>query len=172
MKRVVFFDRDGVLNELIKRDGGFYSPQSFDQFKVFDTAKFVINELKNRKLLSIVISNQPDISRGYMKQTELDKMTKVLYEKLLVDDVFYCTHNDSDKCNCKKPKPGLLMQATEKWNIDLKNSYMVGDTWKDADAAKMANVNFLLLNTKYNLDYTSVNRINSLKEILTILKDN
>ncbi|MDP7608745.1 MAG: HAD family hydrolase, partial [Candidatus Marinimicrobia bacterium] len=69
MNRTVFFDRDGVLNELIKRDGGFYSPQSFDQFKIYETAKFVINELKQRGFLSIVVSNQPDIARGYLKQT-------------------------------------------------------------------------------------------------------
>ena len=172
MNPAVFFDRDGVLNELVNRDGGQFSPQEFAQFIIVDGAKIVINKLKELGFLIIIISNQPDISRKSLKKTDLDRMTNVLFNELMVDDVFYCTHNDSDKCNCKKPKPGLLMQATEKWNIDLKNSYMVGDTWKDADAAKMANVNFLLLNTKYNLDYTSVNRINSLKEILTILKDN
>ena len=165
MNRTVFFDRDGVLNELIKRDGGFYSPQSFDQFKIYETAKFVINELKQRGFLSIVVSNQPDIARGYLKQTELNKMTKILYDELLIDDVFYCTHDDSDGCNCRKPKPGLLMQAAEKWNIDLQNSYMVGDTWKDAEAAKNVKVDFMLLNRDYNLDLRCSHRINNLKDV-------
>ena len=165
MNRTVFFDRDGVLNELIKRDGGFYSPQSFDQFKIYETAKFVINELKQRGFLSIVVSNQPDIARGYLKQTELNKMTKILYDELLIDDVFYCTHDDSDGCNCKKPNPGLLIQAAEKWNIDLQNSYMVGDTWKDAEAAKNVKVDFMLLNRDYNLDLRCSHRINNLKDV-------
>jgi len=165
LNRTVFFDRDGVLNELIKRDGGFYSPQSFDQFKIYETAKFVINELKQRGFLSIVISNQPDIARGYLKQIELNKMTKILYDELLIDDVFYCTHDDSDGCNCRKPKPGLLIQAVEKWNIDLQNSYMVGDTWKDAEAAKNVKVDFMLLNRDYNLDLRCSHRINNLKDV-------
>ena len=165
MNRAVLFDRDGVLNKLIKRDGGFYSPQSFDQFKTYDTAKNVINELKQIGLLSIVVSNQPDISRGQLIQTELDKMTKILFDELSIDDVFYCIHDDHDNCNCRKPKPGLLMQAVKKWNINLQESYMIGDTWKDAEAAKNLNVKFLLLNAEYNLNYDSSNRINSLKEI-------
>ena len=92
-------------------------------------------------------------------------MTEVLMNKLIIDDVFYCTHDDADDCVCRKPAPGLLIQAAEKWKIDLQKSYMVGDTWKDADAAKNVNVNFLLLNTDYNLDYKNSNRINGLKDI-------
>ena len=171
MTQAVFFDRDGVLNELVQRDGGFYSPQSFDQFKIYDTAKFVINELKQKGFLSIVISNQPDIARGYLKKTELNKMTHHLFDKISIDDVFYCTHDDFDLCNCRKPAPGLIIQAADKWNIDLQNSYMVGDTWKDVEAANNANVKFLLLNAEYNLDYDSSNRINSLKDIINHIEE-
>ena len=170
MKQAVFFDRDGVLNELIKRDGGFYSPQSFDQFKTYDTAKNVINELKQRGFLSIVVSNQPDIARGHLTQTELEKMTKILFEELSIDDIFYCIHDDHDNCDCRKPKPGLLMQAVKKWNINLQESYMVGDTWKDAEAAKNANIDFILLNRNYNLDFQCNYRVNTLESILEFIK--
>ena len=165
MNRAVFFDRDGVLNELVHRDGGLFSPQMFDQFNIVRNTKVVINKLKKMGFLTIVISNQPDISRGTLKKTELDKMTNILLNELMIDDVFYCTHDNIDNCVCRKPASGLLMQATEKWTIDLQKSYMVGDTWKDADAAKNINVKFLLLNAEYNLDYDSSNRINSLKDI-------
>ena len=165
MNRAVFFDRDGVLNQLVTRDDGYYSPQSFDQFNVFYNAKYVINELRQKDFLSIVVSNQPDVARGNLKKSELDKMTKVLINKLMVDDVFYCTHDDSDGCNCRKPAPGLIIKAAEKWKIDLQNSFMVGDTWKDAEAAKNVNLKFFLLNAEYNLDYNSSNRINNLKNI-------
>ena len=165
MNRAIFFDRDGVLNKLIKRDGGFYSPQSFDQFEIYETAKFIINELKQKGFLSIVVSNQPDVARGNLKKSELDKMTKVLINKLMVDDVFYCTHDDSDGCNCRKPAPGLIIKAAEKWRIDLQNSFMVGDTWKDAEAAKNVKVDFMLLNRDYNLDLRCSHRINNLKDV-------
>jgi len=165
LNKAIFFDRDGVLNELVKRDGGFYSPQSFDQFIVLGAAENVINKLKERGFLCIVVSNQPDISRGYLKQTELDKMTKILFDKLLIDDVLYCVHDNNDACNCRKPAPGLLTRAAKKWNINLDKSYMIGDTWKDAEAAKSANVKYFLLNRDYNLDYNSSNRLNSLEEI-------
>jgi D-glycero-D-manno-heptose 1,7-bisphosphate phosphatase len=165
LNRAIFFDRDGVLNKLIKRDGGFYSPQSFDQFEIYETAKFIINELKQKGFLSIVVSNQPDVARGNLKKSELDKMTKVLINKLMVDDVFYCTHDDSDGCNCRKPAPGLIIKAAEKWRIDLQNSFMVGDTWKDAEAAKNVKVNFMLLNRDSNSNFHCSNRIDNLKDI-------
>ena len=165
MNRAVFFDRDGVLNKLVTRDGGHYSPQSLDQFKIIETAGFVIDELRKKDYLSIVISNQPDVARGNLKNSELVKMTEVLINKLMVDDVFYCTHDDTNNCICRKPAPGLLFKAKEKWKIDFQKSYMIGDTWKDAYAAKNANVNFLLINTEYNSDYENSNRINSLKDI-------
>ena len=132
---------------LIQRDGGFYSPQSFDQFIILDSAVGIIKNVKKLGYLCVVISNQPDISRGYLKQTELDKMTDVLYKELYIDDVFYCTHDDSDKCNSRKPAPGLLLQAADKWNINLDKSYMIGDTLKDVEAAKCANVKYFLLNS-------------------------
>ena len=169
MNKAIFFDRDGVLNELIQRDGGFYSPQSFDQFIILDSAVGIIKNVKKLGYLCVVVSNQPDISRGYLKQTELDKMTDVLYKELYIDDVFYCTHDDSDKCNCRKPAPGLLLQAADKWNINLDKSYMIGDTWKDAEAAKCANVKYFLLNRDYDLDYNTYKRLNSLKEIFNYI---
>ena len=86
----------------------------------------------------------------------------------MIDDVLYCTHDDADNCNCRKPAPGLFFQAAEKWKINLQQSYMVGDTWKDAEAAYNAKVEFLLLNKDYNSDYRSPQRINNLKEIIKL----
>ena len=170
MTKAIFFDRDGVINKLIARDGGYYSPRSFKKFFVFNNAKHVISTLKEKGYLSIVISNQPDIARGYLKKSELDKMTKVLLNKLMVDDVFYCTHAAADNCICRKPAPGLLNQAAEKWKIDLQQSYMVGDTWKDAKAAINVKVDFILLNRDYNLDYQCSKRINNLKDIFKFIR--
>jgi D-glycero-D-manno-heptose 1,7-bisphosphate phosphatase len=169
LRKAVFFDRDGVLNELINRDGGLYSPQSLDQFKIYDNAKDVVGQLRNKGFLSIVVSNQPDIARGKLNKKELNEMTKLLVSELMIDDVFYCYHDDEDECLCRKPLPGLLIQAKEKWNINMDESFMVGDTWKDGDAANRAKVNFFLLDKNYNLDYKTSKRIDSLEDIFELI---
>ena len=169
MNRAVFFDRDGVLNELVKRDDGYYSPRDSSNFKIISNSIEVTKYTNSLGYLNIVISNQPDVARGYLNKTELDKMTKVLFNELMIDDVFYCTHDDSDLCNCRKPAPGLFIQAAEKWKIDLQKSYMIGDTWKDIEAAKNANVNSLLLDRDYNLDCDSRNRINNIEDIINYI---
>ena len=170
MNPAVFFDRDGVLNELVQRDGGWYSPRSIDQFNIIKSSKNVINKLKEMGFLIIVVSNQPDISRGDINTAELDKMTNALFSKLKIDDIFYCPHDDSDLCICRKPSPGLLIKASDKWNIDLEKSYMIGDTWKDAEAAKNANIKFLLINKNYNLDCNNVIRIDTLNDTINLIE--
>ena len=136
MKKAVFFDRDGVLNELIKRDDGYYSPREFSKFKIIPNSIEVTNYTKSRGYLNIVISNQPDVARGYLKKIDLDNMTKTLFSKLTIDDVFYCLHDNQDMCKCRKPLPGLILFAKEKWDIDLNKSIMIGDTKKDYQLSK------------------------------------
>ena len=165
-QKAVFFDRDGVLNHLVKRDGSYYSPQKFKDFKIFDDAKKVVSLVQEKGYLAIVISNQPDISRGKLEQSELDKMTSMLYEQLCVDDVFYCTHDDDDGCGCRKPAPGLFFTAQKKYNIDFKNSFMIGDTWKDVGAAKNAGISVILVNKDYNQSLKGVKRIKTLNEAI------
>ena len=97
-------------------------------------------------------------------------MTHHLFHKISIDDVFYCTHDDADDCVCRKPAPGLLIQAAEKWKINLQQSYMVGDTCKDAEAANNVKVDFMLLNTNYNLDFHCRNRINNLNDIFKFIE--
>ena len=89
-KKAVFFDRDGVLNQLIKRDGSLFSPQKFSDFTINKESVNTIRKVKELGFMAIVISNQPDISRKKLEQSELDKMTKVLFDQLGADDVFYC----------------------------------------------------------------------------------
>jgi len=169
MNKAIFFDRDGVLNELIERDGGFYSPRKISDFLIVNNAAEVTRETSSLGFLNIVISNQPDISRGYMTKKDLQEMSNRLSNKLSLDDFFYCMHDDLDLCDCRKPDAGLLEQAKRKWDIDLENSIMIGDTWKDAEAAKKVNVKFLLLDRVYNLDHNEVERINELKDIFNFI---
>ena len=169
MNRAIFFDRDGVLNRLINRDDGWYSPRKLANFKIIPNSIEATRQTSSLGYLNIVVSNQPDIARCHLKETELKKMTKKLLDKLPLDDVFYCIHDDSDLCECRKPAPGLFFQAAEKWNIDLDNSYMIGDTWKDIEAARSANITSLLLSKDYNLDYDSPFRLKELEDMFSYI---
>ena len=169
MSRAVFFDRDGVLNELVERDGGYYSPRSLSDFKIRSGSGEVTRKTSSLGYLNIVISNQPDIARGFLEKEELDRMTRVLIDRLTIDDVFYCMHDDADSCNCRKPAPGLFTQAADKWDIDLGRSYMIGDTWKDTQAAMKANVKCLLLDASYHQEYDKDNIISSLADIFNVI---
>ena len=169
-RKAVFFDRDGVLNQLVERDGSFYSPQSFKDFKIYQESIDIVNQVQKLGFLAIVISNQPDIARGKLAQSTLDQMTQTLFNYIKVDDVFYCTHDDKDQCECRKPKPGLFHLAQQKYNINFDDSIMVGDTWKDVEAAKNAEVKMLLLDKTYNQDLYDVERIDHLSEIIEKLQ--
>ena len=169
LNKAVFFDRDGVLNELIKRDGSFYSPRCLDDFHLFPLVGDVINKIKSVGYLCIVVSNQPDIARGYLKKSELNSMTRLLSLSLDLDDILYCLHDDLHECGCRKPLPGLLFQAKEKWNLDLSSSFMVGDTIKDLEAANGADVEFCLLDRPYNRSVQAEKRIVSLRDIISFL---
>jgi len=170
-QKAVFFDRDGVLNHLVRRDDSFYSPQKFEDFHIVDEAKEVVNLIKEMGFLTIVVSNQPDISRGKLKQSELDQMTDKLFDTLGIDDVFYCTHDDGNDIGCRKPAPGLFIMAHGKYNIDLNKSFMIGDTWKDVEAAKNAGISMILINKDYNQDLKNVIRVNSLSEVVSLIKN-
>ena len=172
-QKAIFFDRDGVLNELVSRDGSFFSPQTFRDFHIVADAKYVVNHVKNKGFLTIVISNQPDISRGKLKQSELDKMSTLLTDKLNIDDIFYCTHDDSNDTGCRKPAPGLFFAAQKKYNIDFNKSFMIGDTWKDVEAAKNACVSMMiLLDKEYNQDLNEVVRVENLSEAVSFINEN
>ncbi len=170
-QKAVFFDRDGVLNQLVQRDGSYFSPQNYEDFQLVDDASKTIDRVHKIGYLAIVISNQPDISRGKLEQSELDKMTNLLFEELNVDDVFYCTHDDNNDTGCRKPAPGLFFAAQKKYNLNFNESFMIGDTWKDVEAAKNADISMILLDKDYNRDLKDSIRVNSLTETVTLIKN-
>ena len=168
-QKAVFFDRDGVINHLVKRDRSYYSPQKFEDFKIVNDAKEVVNHVHEMGYLAIIISNQPDISRGKLAQSELDKMTDMLYKELNIDDVFYCIHDDDNDTGCRKPAPGLFYTAQKKDNIDLNKSFMIGDTWKDVEAAKNAGISMILIRKDYNKELVVENDVQNLSEAVSFI---
>ena len=133
-----FLDRDGVLNELVYRDSGAASPRIIDDFKIRPGAVEAVRALRDLGLPVLVVSNQPDIERGWMTRASLAQMSAVLRAAVPIDDMAICEHDDCNGCRCRKPKPGLLVELAERWGIDLKRSFMIGDSWRDVGAGRAA----------------------------------
>ena len=162
-------DRDGVINRVIIRNGKPYSPRQLRDFKLTEGIKKALQELKRAGFLLIVVTNQPDVARGFLDKTTLDKFHDLIHRELPVDDIFVCLHDDSDRCGCRKPKPGMLLAAARKWDIDLKNSFLIGATWQDREAARAAGCKTILLDAIYNQNLKKTQRVKGLGEALKII---
>jgi D-glycero-D-manno-heptose 1,7-bisphosphate phosphatase len=167
--RAVFLDRDGVINKVILRDGKPFSPRSLEEFVLNDGIRETVSLLKDNGFKVIVVSNQPDVARGDISRNVLDRMTQLMTQEIPFDDIYICPHDDQDQCSCRKPKPGMLLEAARKWNIDLEHSYFIGDTWKDIEAGKVAGCKTILLDVIYNREVTCDFRVKSLFEATSII---
>ena len=168
-ERAVFLDRDGVINKVVFRDGRPTSPRTLEEFVFNDGIRQTTRELRDYGFRIIVVSNQPDVARGQITQGILDLMTQKMRWELPLDDVYICPHDDYHECSCRKPKPGMLIQAAEKWKIDLASSFLIGDTWKDIEAGKAAGCKTILLDALYNQDIQCDFRVNSLSEAVSVI---
>ena len=138
-KKAIFLDRDGVINKEVN-----YLSDP-DEFELLEGTAEALKLLKEQNYLLIVITNQSGLARGYFTEETLsdihNKMKRLLKEKgVKLDDIFYCPHHPkfTGECSCRKPKPGMILNAQDKYKIDLKRSYMVGDTLSDIKAGKNA----------------------------------
>ncbi len=134
----VFLDRDGVLNRSFSRDGVPSPPNSLADFELLPGVRKAVDRLKGAGYLLVVVTNQPDIARGNQTFSMVDAMNEVVRRELGVDDILVCPHSDDDGCACRKPKPGLILQAMERFDIDARRSFMVGDRWRDVAAGRAA----------------------------------
>jgi D-glycero-D-manno-heptose 1,7-bisphosphate phosphatase len=149
-KRAVFLDRDGVINEAIIRDGKPYPPAGVHETVIVPDAQLSLSRLKQHGFLLIVVTNQPDVARRSVSQGVVEGIHRFLSSHLPVDDFFVCFHDDKDKCDCRKPLPGLLLSAAAKYRLDVKGCYLIGDRWRDIDAGVAAGCRTVLIDYHYN----------------------
>ena len=143
-----FLDRDGVLNELVQRDGHAVSPRTLKDFRIFPEVASAVERLRELGLEVFVVTNQPDIARGLMSKTDLDGMHERLRSAIAPREIVTCPHDDRDACTCRKPKPGMLVDLAKKYNVDLARSFMVGDSHKDVEAARRAGVRSIFVDRR------------------------
>jgi len=148
-RRAVFLDRDGVLNRALVRDGKPYPPASVDAMVLLPGVPEALADLKRAGFLLVVVTNQPDVARGAQSRDAVEAIHARLLAELPLDEVLCCYHDDADACDCRKPLPGLLLQAAERRSIDLPASFMVGDRWRDIDAGDSAGCRTVLIDYSY-----------------------
>ena len=166
MRRAVFLDRDGVLNRAIVRNGTPYPPSGLAELEVLPGVVDACTALRAAGFLLIVVSNQPDVARGTQRREVVEAINDALCARGPLDDIRVCYHDEPDGCTCRKPRPGLLLEAARDWQIDLANSFMVGDRWKDIEAGRRAGCTTILIDYGYAEPQQSVpdHRVRSLVE--------
>lgn len=171
MKKAVFLDRDGVLNRSILLEGTPKPPASIEDIEIHDGVVEAIQILKSFDFVPVVVTNQPDVARGLILQSEVAAMNKHIGDAISVNHFYTCFHDDADMCKCRKPLPGLILQAAIDLDLNVNQSCLVGDRWRDIHAGQAAGCQNYFIDHSYselqpNYPYT---RVFSLLEAVRLL---
>ena len=146
----VFLDRDGVLSRTNVINGKSYAPRTISEFKLLPGVKKSVDKLKEVGYLVIVVTNQPDIGNGLINENIVEMMHKKLSKKTNITKIYVCPHKQQENCVCRKPNPGMLLEAAFEFGIDLGKSFMVGDRASDIEAGVKAGCSAIFLNRHYS----------------------
>jgi histidinol-phosphate phosphatase family protein len=160
--KAIFLDRDGVINK--NRDD---YVKSTKELEIFSNIGKEILKLKMKGFLIIVITNQSVINREIITITELEEIHSTIQKFLMksktsIDKFYFCPHRPDENCDCRKPKPGLILQAINEFSIDVSKSWMVGDSKTDIQAGEKAGCKTIFL--KKNDSFTNILKIIELEE--------
>jgi len=150
MRVAAFIERDGLLNKARIEHDFPVTPNRLKEFQVLVEAAPLVRALQSAGFVVIATTNQPGLSTGDTSRSELDVMHEILFRKLNLDDIMVCPHDEADCCPCRKPKPGLLIEAGFKWHVDLDRSVAISDKWQDAEAARIAGCTSILIDSPWN----------------------
>ena len=145
----VFLDRDGVINRALVRDGMPCAPTCEAQLQILRDVPAALETLHAHGFPLIVVTNQPDVARGTVTRETVEGLHARLRRELPLDAILTCFHDDADACECRKPRPGLLLQAARELQVDLAASFMIGDRAKDVEAGQRAGCRTFFLDHGY-----------------------
>jgi len=174
MNKAVFLDRDGVINKAIIRNGKPYAPLDISELVLLPGVYSALKKLQNHDYLVIVVTNQPDVANGKISKDKVDVINNYLLKNLPINDIKVCFHNDDNKCFCRKPLPGMLIDAAIQYDINLKNSFMIGDRWRDIHAGRDAGCLTYFIDYGYSEkqpEHTTY-RVNSLEDAVQHILEN
>lgn len=149
MVRAVFLDRDGVINRAVVREGRPHAPVSVADVAYIPGVPEAIESFRRAGFRVIVVTNQPDVATGAVQREVVEAIHADMRRLFPIDDIRVCYHVDRDGCRCRKPKPGMLLDAAAEWSIDLRRSYMIGDRWRDIGAGRAAGCKTILIRANY-----------------------
>jgi len=150
MKKAAFLDRDGVLNRSILLDGIPKPPTSIEEVEILDGVVEAIQILRTHGFVPVVVSNQPDVARGDATQLQVNAINNHIGAETNIEYFYTCFHDEDDRCDCRKPAPGLLYRAAIELDLSLDESYMVGDRWRDISAGQSAGCENFYIDYSYS----------------------
>jgi D-glycero-D-manno-heptose 1,7-bisphosphate phosphatase len=149
-QRVVFLDRDGVLNRAFPEGGTTRPPASLAELELLPGVRESLARLRDAGFVLVVVTNQPDVARGTQTRAAVEAINAHMRAELPLLDVYACYHDSADKCACRKPKPGMLTLAAAKHDLDLDSAFLIGDRWSDIVAAHAAGCRAVLIDTPFS----------------------
>jgi D-glycero-D-manno-heptose 1,7-bisphosphate phosphatase len=148
--RAIFLDRDGVLNRPIVRAGRPFPPAWAKDVEIYDGLRDQLQRLKDRGFVLIVVTNQPDVARGITTKDRVEEINRRIARELPSIDRFQvCFHDNSDGCDCRKPRPGMLLAGAREFDVDVRRSFMVGDRRGDIEAGILAGSRTIFIDRSY-----------------------
>ena len=179
MPKAVFFDRDGVINNLVFNADTkeFEAPHKVEDLQLTDNAVELLSRVKGMGFLLFLVSNQPDAAKGKTTLKTIkeihSRLDNLLRSKVMFSDYFYCYHQSSDGCFCRKPLPYFLNEAIKEYGIDITRSWMVGDQDTDIECGQAAGLSTILIETKESEKKrgktTPSARANSLEQAINLI---
>lgn len=143
--KAIFMDRDGVINKLINRNGKFQAPYVLSELELFPGVIEAFAQFKKFNFLTIAVTNQPDVARGWVAKDSVYLINSEIHKLIPLDDIKICFHVESDHCLCRKPMPGMILEAASEWKIDMSQSFMIGDRYSDVEAGFRAGCKTVLV---------------------------
>jgi len=148
-RAAVFLDRDGVLNRSLLVNGKPHAPRTLAEFELLPGVGDALGELKAAGFALVVTTNQPDVRTGKSNRRDVEAIHDRLKREFPIDAVYACYHVDADGCDCRKPKPGMLIEAARTLELDIAASFMVGDRWRDVGAGRAAGCGTVFIDLGY-----------------------
>lgn len=145
----MFLDRDGVLNRSVVRNGKPYPPASLADLEIIAGVPEALMALRGAGFKALVVTNQPDVATGKTTRQSVDAIHAHMRATLAIDAIYACFCVEGPDCPCYKPRPDMLIDAAREWHVDLAQSYMVGDRWRDVGAGRAAGCCTLFIDYGY-----------------------
>ena len=166
IEKAIFLDRDGTLNKgIVKEEESNFKlrpPYKMEELSIYEDISYLNSFLDKYHIF--IITNQPDIKRGYQSEEFNNFINSSILKKINVKKIYTCyCHESEPDCDCYKPSPGLILKAIKEFNIDLTNSYFIGDTWRDIELCKRINMKSILIDRGFFINMRNDFSIRNLK---------